>query len=122
MNIIAVDYESSSLKHLTQLLNTIVPNANIYSFNTVQKALAFVKENSVQIAFIDMRIPYIGGIEFAKHIKQLCPAIVVFLISTNEEYSRENFSFHSRDLLIKPLDADLIMQEMMCLKDLFNNM
>lgn len=71
MNIIAVDDEKLALRDLTQILELVLPEASVSGFRTPQKALAHAWAVPVDIAFLDVEMKGMNGLELAKQLKDI---------------------------------------------------
>lgn len=73
-----------------------------------QKALNFIKENPVDLVITDVRMPRMDGIELAKNIRQLFPAIKIIFISgyQDTEYLRSALKMEAVDYILKSIDLD----------------
>ncbi|MFR9650649.1 MAG: LytTR family DNA-binding domain-containing protein [Rikenellaceae bacterium] len=70
------------------------------SFNSATKALEYLRENSVDLLFVDINMPRISGLEFVEALP--FDAKVVF-VSAHREFALEAFSLDAADYLLKPL-------------------
>jgi len=74
-------------------------------------AFKSVKESRVDIAFIDIRMPGINGIETFKELKKLSPRTIVFMMTAfaEEELLREAEEQGMYALIYKPFDLTKIL-------------
>lgn len=68
-------------------------------FDSAEKALSFLENNSVDIAFLDIEMPGASGIELRK--KALEIPVCVF-ISSHSESAAETFELQTLDFIVKP--------------------
>ncbi|MDD5949982.1 MAG: response regulator, partial [Lachnospiraceae bacterium] len=73
MRIIAVDDEPYALEELVEAIKKAEPEAEVYDFMDPAEALAFAKEQSCDVAFLDVDMGYTSGIEVAKQLKLWYP-------------------------------------------------
>ena len=66
MNVIAVDDERLALDTLVDSIEKTLPEAKAYGFSKPEKALEFVLENGAEIAFLDIKMRGMTGLELAK--------------------------------------------------------
>ena len=81
MKIIVVDDELSAL---TTFLPSVVDNANVECkmfMNAPRSALEYVRINKVDLAFLDIKMPEIDGVELAKRMIALNPTLKIVFIS-----------------------------------------
>lgn len=71
MNVIAVDDERLALDTLVDSIEKSLPEAKAYGFSKPEKALEFVLENGAEIAFLDIKMRGMTGLELAKRLKDI---------------------------------------------------
>ena len=65
MNILAVDDEETALEGLETVLRRALPGADIHPFLTGADALAFAEHTPCAVAFLDIELRDINGLELA---------------------------------------------------------
>lgn len=103
MRIIAVDDEELSLKALIKSIQSAVPDAEVHGFSYSRDAIRFLKENPCHVAFVDVEMPEINGVEMAKIMKVICPRINVIFSTGYEHYRGAAFDLHASGYLLKPI-------------------
>jgi two-component system LytT family response regulator len=68
-------------------------------FDSAEKALSFLENNSVDIAFLDIEMPGASGIELRKKAFEI--PVCVF-ISSHSESAAETFELQTLDFIVKP--------------------
>lgn len=68
-------------------------------FETAEKALLFLEKNTIEIAFLDIEMDGISGIELRKKALEI-PACV--FISSHSESAAETFELQTLDFIVKP--------------------
>lgn len=119
MKILVVDDEKIVLDGLVKTVKEVVPNASIYGFNKSTEALEFVKDNKIDIAFLDIEMGALNGIEFAKEIKMIYPTINIIFVTGYSEYAIEAFRLKASGYLLKPFTKEDIQKE---IEDLRNGL
>lgn len=112
MNILLLDDEPLALKMLERAVSEAVPNANIKSFSKAKDALKFAKEENIQIAFLDINMQVMDGLEVAKKLQDLYPQINIIFSTGYEEYALDAFKLYSSGYLLKPIGAEDITEVM----------
>ena len=72
MNIIAVDDEALALGYMLKILKEAAPGSRFKGFEDPFAALDYLRENPVDIAFLDIEMYGLNGIELAKRFKEMC--------------------------------------------------
>ena len=70
---IAVDDEALMLGALVKAITASPDIAEVTKFSACEEALEFVKENPVDIAFLDINMRGMGGLVLAEKIRSACP-------------------------------------------------
>lgn len=108
MKILIVDDEILSLNRLERLLKEVGENI-IFSASSSKEALEIVeKEKDIEIAFIDIRMPEISGLELAYRILTIRENIFIVFQTAYEEYALEAFRVGAIDYLLKPYTIEEI--------------
>ena len=71
MRIIAVDDEKLALEGLVMAIEEAVPSSEVNGFSKTKLALEFFKENICDIAFLDVEMRGMTGLELAKELKEI---------------------------------------------------
>ena len=74
----------------------------IAQFENPEEALLFVQENAVELAFLDIKMPGMNGIELAVKIREICPSILIVFISAYDEYIRDSNLIGGDYYIVKP--------------------
>lgn len=78
---------------------------------SAEEAYKIVKEQDVDIALLDIRMPDIWGIDALKEIKKLSPDIVVIMLTALGEakYAWDAATFGAFDYITKPFDQTSLL-------------
>ena len=104
MNIIAVDDEKLALEGVMTAINKAKPDAKVQGFRHGMDAVKHVENNSCDVAFLDIEMREINGIELAKKIRELNPGAVFIFITGHEEFAFEAAQIHLSGFLAKPVN------------------
>ena len=102
MNIILVDDEKYALNSLQRNLKELGIVENINVFDRSFYALEFAKNNEVDVAFLDISMPEMDGIELAKELKKINAKINIIFCTGYSEYMPEAIDIHASGYLLKP--------------------
>ena len=81
MNCIIVDDEPIARKGIERLVENIVSLELLGSFENAEVAANFIRKNTVDLCFLDIQMPGLNGIEFAKFLPQNTLVIFSFCLS-----------------------------------------
>lgn len=108
---IAVDDEPLMLSALVKAISASPDISTVAQFLDCEGALVYVKENSVDIAFLDINMRGMGGLSLAEKIRAACPGCRVVFCTGHEEYAIQAFRLHASGYLLKPIDAADVQTE-----------
>ncbi len=112
MRILAVDDEQDALEVLTSAITACQPDADIKGFNSPTEALEYAEKNQMDIAFLDVRMPGITGLEVAKRLKKINPRINIIFSTGFSEFASDAFSLHASGYLMKPITTRDVRKEL----------
>ncbi len=112
MKIIAVDDEKIALDHITGILKRLEPDAEIIGCRRGEAALEAMEDGDVQIAFLDIELRDMNGIELARQMKMKCPQINILFTTGYGDYAGEAFDLHASGYILKPLTDEKVKREM----------
>ncbi len=90
-------------------LSSGIPDLNVVGqLNCGEDTIEFVKNNDVDIVFLDIVMPDITGIECAKQLKEMKPDILIVFISAFDEYVRESNRIGGDYYIVKPYKREVL--------------
>ncbi len=103
MNCIIVDDEPLARTAIQKLVNETENLESIASFNGADATREFLAKNAVDLVFLDIQMPGVNGIEFARTIPKR--TLVVFTTAFHE-FASESYEVDAIDYLIKPVKLE----------------
>jgi DNA-binding LytR/AlgR family response regulator len=103
MNCIIVDDEPLARKAIQKLVNATESLEAIASFNGTNTTREFLIKNTVDLVFLDIQMPGVNGIEFARTIPK--KTLLVFTTAFHE-FASESYEVDAIDYLIKPIKLE----------------
>lgn len=102
MRCIIVDDEPIARKGVKKLVEQISQLELLDSFNSAELAGEFLKNTDVDLIFLDINMPGINGIEFARSIPK---TTLIIFTTAYSEYALDSYDLDAVDYLVKPIDA-----------------
>ena len=102
MKCIIVDDEPIARKGIKKLVGQISQLELLDSLNSAEAASDFIKSTAVDLIFLDIQMPGINGIEFARTIPK--HTLIIFTTAYSE-YALDSYEVDAVDYLVKPIDA-----------------
>lgn len=103
MNCIIIDDEPLAREAIEILVKDTSQLNLLGMFNNALAASKFMEENPVDLIFLDIQMPGITGIEFARNISKR--SLVIFTTAYSE-YAVDSYEVDAIDYLIKPVDPE----------------
>lgn len=100
---IAVDDEPKALEVLSIHAAKAPEMQLVRTFTNPQEALAWLKDNFVDLIFLDINMPGISGLEF---IGKLQSKPYIIFTTAYSEYAIESYDLEAVDYLLKPIEFD----------------
>jgi DNA-binding LytR/AlgR family response regulator len=98
---IAIDDEPLALNVIQAFCKKNEDVKLLESFTETTAALKYLKDNAVNLIFLDINMPAISGIEFFKLVPK---ETMVIFTTAYSEYAVEGFNLNAIDYLLKPFD------------------
>ena len=107
---IAVD-EPLMLGALVKAISASPDITNVMQFSGCNETLDFIKDNTANVAFLDINMRGMGGLALAEKIIELCPECKIVFCTGYEEYAVSAFKLHASGYLMKPIAAEDVQIE-----------
>lgn len=108
MRAIIVDDEPLMLKKFLRLSEGITDLNITGSFESAEEALEYARENLFEVAFLDVSMPVMNGIELAKELRKIHPEIVIVFVSAYDEYVWDSNQIGGDYYIIKPYTREVL--------------
>ncbi|MDW9378711.1 LytTR family DNA-binding domain-containing protein [Chryseobacterium sp. JV558] len=101
MNCIIVDDEPLARSEMRSLIAEISNIDILGEFSNAPAALDFVKDNDVDLIFLDIEMPMVTGLEFAEMLPK--KSLIIFTTAYSQ-YALKSYELEAVDYLLKPID------------------
>ena len=112
MIVIAVDDERVALENLAEAIGQASSDAQIHRFRYPEDALDFAKKNYVDVAFLDVEMIGMNGVELAEQLKIYHPDINIIFSTGYGHYRDAAFDLHASGYLTKPITPEKVKKEL----------
>ena len=117
---IAVDDEALMLGALEAAIEASPDIFQVVSFSDCEKALDFVNNNLLDVAFLDINMRGMGGLALAESILAARPDCKIVFCTGYEQYAIPAFKLHASGYLMKPISAQDVQGEIDNIKGIRN--
>ena len=104
-NIMMVDDESIILKSGMAVIANLLPNASVTGFTSPTEALSLAKSNRVHLAYIDIEMGKLNGLELCRELLKINPRTNVIYLTAYPDYALEAWDTGACGFAVKPLSA-----------------
>lgn len=119
MKIIAVDDERIALENLVDVVTKVATtmegddsSLEVNGFQHALEALEFARTNDVDVAFLDIEMGEVNGIELAKQLKLINPLVNIIFTTGYSQYGMEAFNLHASGYVMKPIMPEKVKVEL----------
>ena len=112
MKILCLDDEPLALKMLEKSIREAQPNADVTPFRKQADLLEEAKTSGCDVAFLDIHMRGMNGVELAKKLKEVDPKMNIIFVTGFSEHTGEAMKLHASGYIMKPVTADEVKQEL----------
>lgn len=112
MKILAADDEELGYKQLVSAIREAAPGADVKAFQEPEELLIYAKEHPCDVAFLDVEMGHISGIEIAKRLKQWYPKVNIVFVTGYNQYMEDAIRLRSSGYVGKPVTKEKIQEEL----------
>ncbi len=112
MCVIVLDDERIAMEGLVELLEEIKPEFDVHGFTNPDDALEFSSKHDCDIAFLDIEMYGLSGIDVAKKLKEQNPEINIVFTTAYSNYALDAFDLHASGYLMKPIRRSKLEHEL----------
>jgi two-component SAPR family response regulator len=110
MNILAIDDNVLALEELVSSIKEACPDDDIHSFSKPSELLDYAKENVCDIAFLDIEMWGMNGIELAQKLKEIHGKINIVFVTGYSKYALDSYTVKASDYVMKPVTKETVKE------------
>ena len=108
MKVIYVDDEQPALDTFRLKAKEFPEIESLRLFSDCEEAIRYAGENRIDVAFLDIEMPDMGGIELARKLKKKDCNIRIFFMTAFEQYALDAFGVKALGYIMKPYTKEEI--------------
>lgn len=105
-----VDDEAPARSELKYLIDELGQLEVVAEAANVRQAIEGLKDNRVDVMFLDVNMPEVNGMQFAEALGRLKNPPVIVFVTAYGEYAADAFAVNAIDYLVKPVEEDRLKQ------------
>lgn len=115
-NIIMVDDNKIILNGGLPILEEVMPNADVTGFTKPADALEYAKSNRVALAFLDIEMGNISGLDVCRELLRINPRTNVVFLTAYPSYAFDAWETGASGFMLKPITADGVYMQLQNLR------
>ena len=110
--VIMVDDNKVVLNGSLPIIEKVLPNALVTGFTKPAEAIAYAKANRVALAFLDIEMGTISGLDVCRELLKINPHTNVVYLTAYREYSFDAWSTGACGFMLKPITAEGVKEQL----------
>lgn len=111
-NVIVVDDMKIILNGALPILEQVLPNAVITGFTRPAEAVEYAKKNRVALAFLDIEMGKISGLDMCRTLLDINPRTNVVYLTAYVEYSFDAWKTGASGFMLKPITPKGVLEQL----------
>ena len=111
-NVIMVDDRKLILTGGMPILEKVLPHAIVTGFTNENEAIAFAKRNRVALAFLDIELREMSGLELCQKLLEIYPRTNIVYLTAYSEYSLDAWSTGACGFMLKPITEEGVTKQL----------
>ncbi len=111
-NVIMIDDEKIILTGSIPVLRKVLPYSTVNGFTKPSEALHFARENTVSLAFVDIEMGKVNGLDLCRDLLTINPRMNVIFLTAYMEYSFDAWDTGACGFLLKPVSETAVKKQL----------
>ena len=110
--VIMVDDNTVILNGGLSIIEEVIPNASVTGFTKPSEAIDFAKANRVALAFLDIEMGTVSGLDVCRDLLEINPHTNVVYLTAYGNYSLDAWSTGACGFMIKPITPEGVKEQL----------
>ena len=112
MRAIIVDDEYLMIRKFARMTSEISDLCIVGEFDNAYDALEYVRNHSVEVAFLDVEMPVMSGLELARRLRSIRQDIMIVFITAYDKYISDSNEMGGDYYIVKPYTKETLIRMM----------
>ncbi|MBR3538585.1 MAG: response regulator [Eubacterium sp.] len=112
MRILCLDDEELALRMLEICVREVKPDAEVEGFDDQDDLLESAEKNGCDVAFLDIHMRGMTGVEVAKRLKEINPKMNIIFVTGFSEYKGDAMDMKASGYIMKPVTKEEVAEEL----------
>ena len=112
MRILCLHDEPLVLQMLEMCVKKVKPDADVAAFDDQDELLEDAKQSGCDVAFLDIHMRGMNGVEVAKCLKDINPKMNIIFVTGFSEYAGDAMKLHASGYIMKPVTKEEVKKEL----------
>ena len=114
---ISVDDQENTAQETAKMMDEVDPGGEHVAFSEVKPALEYAKKNKPDVAWLDIEMPGMSGLELSMEVKKLSPKTNIIFVTGHEQFAYQSFQLHASGFILKPAKKEDLERELANLRN-----
>ena len=111
-NVILVDDRKLVLTGGLPILEKALPDASVTGFTDGDEALEFARSNRVALAFLDIELRGMSGLDLARKLLEVNPRANIVFLTAYADYSLDAWGTGASGFMLKPITVEGVKEQL----------
>ena len=112
MTIMVVDHSAKALAQTAEIVKALRPEDTLLRFESSVDALAEARKQEIDVAFIEVDMPELHGLDLGRYLVELHPMINLIFLSKKYSHAYDALMLHASGYLVKPVGEAEVRREL----------
>lgn len=108
----SIDDQANVAEEIAKLMGEIDPSGTHKAYTKIDEALQFVDEAKPDVAWLDIEMPEMSGLELAMKVKKASPKTNIVFVTGHEKFAYQAFQSHASGFVLKPATKEALQREL----------